>query len=79
MHKNVEPDDIPSLKRCLVKFLCMFKMWFPPKFFDIMKGFNICYPIERYLGVMKGYVWNRAKLEGCMTMGYKLWTLEFCT
>jgi hypothetical protein len=80
MHKNVEPDDIPSLKICVAKTLCMFKMWFPPNFFNITKDFNICYPFERYLGVLKGYVWNKAKLEGCMTMGYMYnKTLEFCT
>jgi hypothetical protein len=88
----MDQNDIPYLKVYVAKTLSWFEMWFPLGFFDIMThlfirlvdGLDICgpvvtrwcYPVERYLGVLKQYVWNKAKLEGCMAMGtcmMKLW------
>ncbi len=38
------------------------------------------YPIERYLKMLKGFVWHKARLEGSMAMGYALEeALRFCT
>jgi len=64
----------------------MLEVWFPPTFLDLMTHLVIhlvdeleicgpiaacwCYPIERYLNVLKKYVRNKANLEGCNTFGY---------
>ena len=64
----------------------MLERWFPPSFFDISVHLLVhlvdelevvgpvatrwCYPIERFMSVLKGYVRNRAKPEGSMAMGY---------
>jgi hypothetical protein len=80
--KVVNPNDISSLKVYVAKTLSMLEMWFPPRFFDIMihlvedldvcglVGARWCYPIERFMVILKHYVCNKVKLEGCMTMGY---------
>jgi len=74
----------------------MLEIHFPLRFFDIsthllihlvddleicgLVGARWCYPIERYLVVLKHYVRNRAKPEGCMAMGYMYdEALGFCT
>jgi hypothetical protein len=60
----------------------MLEVWFPPAFFDFKTHLVIhlvdeleicglvathwCYPIERYLNVLKKYVCNKANLEGCI-------------
>jgi hypothetical protein len=64
----------------------MLKVWFPPAFFDLMTHLVIhlvdklkisglvlarrCYPIERYLNMLKKYVCNKANLEGCIASKY---------
>jgi hypothetical protein len=94
--KVVNPDDIPSLKVYVAETLSMLEMWFPPGFFDIMTrllinlvedldvcgpvGARWCYPIERFMAILKHYVRNKAKPEGCMAMGYMYdEALGFCT
>jgi len=38
------------------------------------------YPIERYLETLKGFVWNKTRLEGSMAKWYALKeVLGFCT
>jgi hypothetical protein len=38
-----------------------------------------CYPIERYLYVLKKYMRNKAKSKGCIALGYMYdKTLGFC-
>ena len=32
----IDPTTIPDLMECATEALCLFKMWFPPRFFDIM-------------------------------------------
>jgi hypothetical protein len=71
-------------------------MWFPFGFFDIMThllihsvenldvcesvGARWCYPIERFMAILKHYVCNKVKPEGCMAMGYMYdEALGFCT
>jgi hypothetical protein len=64
----------------------MLEIWWPLGFFDLQTHFIIhlvdeleicghvgsrwCYPIEQYLHVLKKYVRNKAKFEGCMALGY---------
>ena len=66
--------------------LCMFEQHFPPSFFNIMTHFVIhlikeldlcglvharwCYPIERFMGVLAGYVRNMAQPKASMASGY---------
>ena len=61
-------------------------MCFPPSFFDIMVHLLVhivnviialgpiflhqMYAFEQYMGILKGYVWNRAHPEGSMIEGY---------
>jgi hypothetical protein len=41
---------------------------------------RLCYPMECYLIVLKNYVRNKVKPEGCMTLGYMYdEALGFCT
>jgi hypothetical protein len=73
----------------------MFEIWWPPTFFDLMTHFIIhlvdeleicgaiatrwCYPIERYLYILKKYVRNKAKPKACMASSYMYdETLGFC-
>jgi len=94
--KVVDPHDIPSLKVYVAKTLFMLEIYFLLGFFDISThllihlvddleicgpvGTRWCYPIERYLAILKHYVRNRAKPEGCMAMGYMYdEALGFCT
>ncbi|XP_050368965.1 uncharacterized protein LOC126787074 [Argentina anserina] len=71
---------------CIVLALCHLERIFPPAFFDIMIHLPIhltyeasiagpvfyrwMYPIERYLGILKGYVRNTSQPEGSITEGY---------
>lgn len=64
----------------------MLKIWWPSTFFDLQTNFIIhlidelkmcghvgnkwCYPIERYLHVLKKYVRNQAKPKSYMTLRY---------
>jgi hypothetical protein len=98
--KVVVPYEIGPLRTYVAKTLCMLEIWFPPSFFDLMTHLlvhivdelEICgplpsrwgYPMERYLVVLKNYVWNKAKPKGCMqALGYiydealGFWTKHF--
>jgi len=94
--KVVNPNDIPSLKMYVVETLSMLEMWFPLRFLNIMTHLLIhlvedldvcgpvgprwCYPIERFMVILKHYVCNKTKPEGCMVMGYMYdEALGFCT
>jgi hypothetical protein len=79
MHRGGESNKINALRIFVVETLCMFKIWFPPTFFDLMTHLVIhlvdkleicrlvlarwCYPIERYLNALKKYVCNKAKTQ----------------
>ncbi|VVA40801.1 PREDICTED: transposase, partial [Prunus dulcis] len=69
--------------------------YFPPSFFDIMvhlvvhlvREVRLCgpvyfrwmYPFERYMKVLKGYVQNRTRPEGCIAERYIAEeAVEFC-
>jgi len=70
-------------------------MYFLPSFFDIMIHLiihlvdetRLCwpaymrwmYPIERYMKILKGYVKNRSRPEGCIAERYLVKeAVEFC-
>lgn len=65
--------------------ICLLEKEFPPSFFDpmshlpvhLVEELHLCgpvqnrwmYPLEWYMKYMKLYVWNKARLEGCMATG----------
>ncbi len=86
--KVVDPAEIPWLREFTAETLCLLEAWMPPSFWDLMSHLVIhlvdeleilgpvacrwMYPMERYLGVLKSYVGNRARPEGSMATGYSL-------
>ncbi|KAI5406443.1 hypothetical protein KIW84_052971 [Lathyrus oleraceus] len=84
--KVINPAILPMLQKEIVITLCELEMFFPPSFFDIMvhlvvhlvKETQLCgpaymrwmYPVERYMKILKGYVKNRSRPEGCMVERY---------
>jgi hypothetical protein len=81
-------EDLDYLKAYIIKTMCKLEMCFPPSFFDmqvhliihLMDQIKILGPLylhhmfqlERYLGVLKGYVRNRAHPEGSIMEGYTI-------
>nr|ABA95451.2 transposon protein, putative, CACTA, En/Spm sub-class [Oryza sativa Japonica Group] len=93
--KVIDPKDLDGLQTDIINTLCHLEMFFPLSFFDIivhlpvhlMKQTKLCDPaflremclFERYMGVLKTYVWNRAKPEGSIIEGYTTEeAIEFC-
>nr|CAD39700.3 OSJNBb0115I21.8 [Oryza sativa Japonica Group] len=93
--KVIDPEDLDGLPTDIVNTLCHLEMFFPLYFFDIMvhlpvhlvKQTKLCgpaflremWPFERYMGVLKSYVRNRAKPEGSIIEGYTTEeAIEFC-
>nr|CAD40129.2 OSJNBa0061C06.13 [Oryza sativa Japonica Group] len=93
--KVIDPEDLDGLQTDTVNTLCHLEMFFPLSFFDIMvhlpvhlvKQTKLCgpafqremWPFERYMGVLKSYVCNRAKPEGSIIEGYTTEeAIEFC-
>jgi hypothetical protein len=86
--KELEENDIVELTTCIRETLYRLEMIFPPALFHIMMnllvhiveesregvpvGHRWMYPIERYLRNLKGYVRNKAYLEGSIAEGYIL-------
>ena len=84
--KATDPERLDCLQEEVVETLCKLEMYFPPIFFDIMVHLivhlvyeiKMCghvflhsmYPFERYMGILKHYVRNRARSEGSITEGY---------
>ncbi|XP_050378308.1 uncharacterized protein LOC126795524 [Argentina anserina] len=84
--REVKKSDLLKLKEEIVYILCKLERIFPPAFFDIMVHLMVhlpdqvlltgpvhytwIFPIERQLGVYKGYVRNRANPEGSITTAY---------
>jgi len=79
-------EELDKLTVSIRETLCRLEMVFPPAFIDIMMHFPVhlaeeaklggpvcyrwMYPIERYLRTLKGYVRNKAYLEGSIAEGY---------
>jgi hypothetical protein len=83
--KVIGHKELNDLRAYMIETMCMFEMCFPP-FFDMQQHLMIHlmdqiltlgplylhsrFPYERYLAVLKSYVWNRAHLEGSIMEGY---------
>ncbi|XP_012840363.1 PREDICTED: uncharacterized protein LOC105960705 [Erythranthe guttata] len=79
-------EDVNKLEKDIIEILCKLEMIFPPAFFDVMVHlamhlprevmlggpvqYRWMYPIERYLGTLKGYVRNKARPEGSIAEAY---------
>ncbi|XP_013607705.1 PREDICTED: uncharacterized protein LOC106314372 [Brassica oleracea var. oleracea] len=82
----IDVEKITVLETEIVETLCMFERFFPPSFFDIMMHlvvhlarearlcgpvhFRWMYPFERYMKVLKDFVRNLARPEGCIAEAY---------
>ncbi|XP_024172237.1 uncharacterized protein LOC112178311 [Rosa chinensis] len=84
--KTIDVLQLDEIQSGLVETLCLLEKIFPPSFFDIMvhltvhliREVRLCgpvylhwmYPFERYMSVLKDYVRNRNRPEGCMAEAY---------
>ncbi|KAK1685725.1 hypothetical protein QYE76_046573 [Lolium multiflorum] len=92
--KVINPGSTTVTERC-GPMSCRFELVFPPSFFDIMTHLLVhlveeisilgpvflhnMFPFERFMGVLKKYVRNRARPEGSITKGYgNEEVIEFC-
>lgn len=93
----VDVSRLNDLQKEIVVILCLLEKYFPPPISDIMfhltvhlvKEVRLCgpvylrwmYPFERYMRVLKGYVRNRNRPEGCIVECYMVEeeALEFCS
>ena len=93
--KAIDPTDLAKLQNDVVQCLVSFELVFPPSFFDIMTHLLVhlvkvitilgpvflhnMFPFERFMGILKKYVHNRARLEGRIAKGYGIEeVIEFC-
>jgi len=89
--KIINPEDRNDVVLCLVSF----ELVFPPSFFNIMTHLLVhlveeisilgpiflynMFPFERFMGVLKKYIHNRARPEGSISKGYGIEeVIEFC-
>ncbi len=80
--KELFVEEIPRMRVIVVEVVCKLEKAFPPSFFDyqvhllvhlvdeiVIAGPMHCwwmYWLEKYMAVLKGYVRNRAQVEGSM-------------
>src|SRR3954471_18452194 len=93
--KVINPDILPRLQKDVVQCLVSFELVLPPSFFNIMTHVLVhlvdeiailglvflhnVFPFERFMGVLKKYVRNRARPEGSISMGHQTEeVIEFC-
>jgi hypothetical protein len=93
--KVINPDILPRLQKNVAQCLVSFELVFPPSFFNIMTHLLVhlveeiailgpvflhnMFPFERFMGVLKTYVHNRARPEGSISKGYRTEeVIEFC-
>src|SRR4051812_24624538 len=91
----INPEDLPRLQNDVVQCLVSFELVFPPSFFNIMTHLLVhlveeisilgpvflhnMFPFERFMGILKKYVRNRARPEGSISKGYGTEeVIEFC-
>jgi hypothetical protein len=83
--KVIDRKELDDLKAYMIETTCMLEMCFPP-FFDMQEHLMMhlvdqihtlgllylhsIFPYERFLAVLKAYVWNRVHLEGSIMEGY---------
>ena len=94
--KVIDPIKIHNLDDEIIEVLCELEKYFPPAFFDIMihltvhlvREVSYCgpvylrwmYPFERYMKILKGYVRNRSRPEGCIVESYIAEeAIDFCS
>jgi hypothetical protein len=84
--KVIGRKELDNLRAYMIETTCMLEMCFPPSFFDMQQHLRIhlvdqihvlgplylhsMFPYERYMTVLKSYVWNRAHPEGSIMEGY---------
>src|SRR4051795_12444530 len=93
--KVINPEILTRLQNDVVECLVSFELVFPPSFFNVMthllvhlvEEINILgpvflhnmFPFERFMGVLKKYVHNRARPEGSISKVYGTEeVIEFC-
>ena len=85
--KVIDPEILPRLQNDLFQCLVSFELVFPPSFFNIMTHVLVhtvekitilgpvflhnMFPFERFMGVLKKYVHNRARPEGSISKGHE--------
>ncbi|XP_048613511.1 uncharacterized protein LOC106393753 [Brassica napus] len=92
----IDVEQISKMEAEVVETLCMFERFFPPSFFDIMvhltvhlgRKAKLCgpvhfrwmYPFERHMKILKDYVRNTARPEGCIAESYLAEEcMQFCS
>ncbi|XP_056850720.1 uncharacterized protein LOC130500043 [Raphanus sativus] len=84
--RELDVEQLQRIETEIVETLCIFERFWPPSFFDIMVHlcvhlgrearlggpvhFRWMYPFERYMKVLKDYVRNTARPEGCIAESY---------
>src|ERR1041385_6367486 len=93
--KVIDHASLERLQKDVVQCLVSFELVFPPSFFNIMTHLLVhlvdeiailgpvflhnMFPFERFMGVLKKYVRNRARPEGRISKGYGTEeVIEFC-
>jgi hypothetical protein len=93
--KVINPLTLQNLQKDVVQCLVSFELVFPPSFFNIMTHLLVhlveeigvlgpvflhnMFPFERFMGVLKKYVHNRARPEGSISKGFGTEeVIEFC-
>jgi hypothetical protein len=84
--KVIDQESLSGLQIDVVQYLVSFELLFPPSFFSIMTHLLVhlveeirilgpvflhnMFPFERFMGVFKKYIHNRARPEGSISKGY---------
>ena len=93
--KVVDTCNLSLLQEELVKTLCLMEKNYPSLFFDIMVHLTVhlvhevqlsgpvylrrMYPFQRFMKILKGYVRNRNRQEGCIAKCYIVEeAVEYC-
>jgi hypothetical protein len=93
--KVINPEDLPRLQNDVIHCLISFELVFPPSFFNIMTHLLVhlveeisilapvflhnMFPFERFMGVLKKYIRNRARPEGSIIKVYGTEeVIDFC-
>ncbi|KAA0058474.1 uncharacterized protein E5676_scaffold606G001730 [Cucumis melo var. makuwa] len=94
--KVLDAQQLDKLEEDIVVTLCLFEKYFSPSFFTIMihltihivREVKLCgpiylrwmYPFERFMKVIKNFVRNRYRPEGCIAESYLIQeAIEFCS
>jgi hypothetical protein len=84
--KGCRSNEVTKLQDDLILMMCNLKTIFPPSFFDLMSHLLVhivhemkflghaflhqMYPFERFMTILKKYVHNQSRPEGCMVQGW---------